>query len=646
MCGILGWVGSEAGDESARARVPAALDALRSRGPNGNQVEAGSDWLLGHTRLKILDLTERAAQPMRDAEGRWIVFNGEIYNFREIRKELEDKGRHFRSTGDTEVLLQALAEWGTSAVAKFDGMFALAWLDPRRRELSLARDRFGVKPLVWEKTADGVRFASNLFALNALAGGAREIDPEAVRDYLLLGYVPAPRCIWRGPRKVMPGSLLQFRWRNDGEVEISSHAFWSMRDVPPAGTSKPDEASEFPEKLRDAVRSRLVSDVPVGLLLSGGVDSSCVAAACAELPKDEADVPAFTMGFADVASDERAFAEGVAKAVGLRQESFLAENENIDQLFTDTWKAFDEPFADSSALPMLLLCREVARRVTVAVGGDGGDEVWCGYPWHRALYRAENLSWIPRLGRKLASVVAGQPNSQRGYLAQVVAGRDRTERWAILKAGLTSEMAKFLPVDAAFNPPSEAFSAAAAQISDSKDPLDWAARMDLLTYLPDDLMVKADRASMDVGLELREPLLNSAFVKWGLALPIAARFDFGSRQGKQPARRYLATRLPPELLKREKKGFTPPLGLWLKGALERRKLEAIDGLCSGRLSPMCLPEPCTNWADCAKRLDDRHQQFLWRVVCFSGWLASAKEVSKTSTLLPGHRSELVIQSSQ
>jgi asparagine synthase (glutamine-hydrolysing) len=326
----------------------------------------------------------------------------------------------------------------------------------------------------------------------------------------------------------------------------------------------------------------------------------------------------------------------VANAVGLRQESFLAADERVESLFADTWRAFDEPFADSSALPMLLLCREVARRVTVAIGGDGGDEVWCGYPWQRALYRAESLAWIPQVARTVGSLAAGSSNSQRGYMARVVAARDRLERWTVLKTGLTIEAARFLPVNAEHRPPSEVFAAAAAALTNIKDPLDWATRMDLLTYLPDDLMVKADRASMDVGLELREPLLNCEFVNWGLSLPIAARFNYNLRQGKQPARAYLRSRLSADLLKRPKKGFTPPLGVWLNGALKELCLDALARLTSGDLAPMVLPGPCKNWTKCAERLGDRHHQFLWRVLCFSGWLKSSKNSPSPETVAREH----------
>ena len=308
-------------------------------------------------------------------------------------------------------------------------MFALAWLDPNRKELILARDRFGVKPLVWEQSAGGARFASNLYALNALAPvRAREIDPESVRDYLLLGYVPAPRCIWRGPRKVMPGSYVQIRWRPNGEVETMSSAFWSIKDVAPAGnagggrtrTNFPTNcAVQFARGWLAMCRFR----PPVTLGRNRFVGRCGRSVRRAARKGWATHVPAFTMGFSGHSERRTEPSPGAwLTPSDCARNPFLAVDENMESLFADTWEAFDEPFADSSALPMLLLCREVAKRVTVAIGGDGGDEVWCGYPWHRALYRAETLSWIPQLGRNLASVNGGigQPNSQRGYMARVV----------------------------------------------------------------------------------------------------------------------------------------------------------------------------------------------------------------------------------
>jgi asparagine synthase (glutamine-hydrolysing) len=621
MCGILGWIGAQSNTPEAFEACGRGIAALRNRGPDGARIQQGSDWVLGQTRLAILDLTERASQPMRDERGSWIVFNGEIYNFKELRRELEGKGARFRTTGDTEVLLAALTHWGLGALTRLRGMFAFGWIDPDRKELILARDRYGVKPLVWERTTDGVRFASDLFALDAMAGGARAraIDPQQVQRYLMLGYVPAPHTIWKGPRKLLPGHFLRIKWGATGATNIEERSYWRLSDIPTAAAEMPSGGFErFTDELREAVRSRLVSDVPIGLLLSGGVDSSLVAAVCAELPGPK--LPSFTMGFDDVGSDERPFARKVAEDLKLHNENFLLSDEDgIETDFDEMWRSFDEPFADSSALPTLALCREVRKYVKVAVGGDGGDEVWGGYSWHAALARAERAFALPICLRRLGYIASHPAGERWRYKARVVAASDRLAAWAALRTGLSDEMAKFLPVAAEPLSIRECFAEGADRVGAAAGPLDWAARMDLATYLPDNLMVKADRASMRVGLELREPLLDHQFTAWGLSVPVGMRFDETAARGKLFARRFLAQRIRSASFDRPKQGFTPPLRRWLNGPLAERKLAAIADIEAGRLLPMALPPGHETWAECAKKLGDRHLQFLWRVVCFAGW---------------------------
>jgi asparagine synthase (glutamine-hydrolysing) len=618
MCGILGWIGEGAAESVARERSRHSLEALRPRGPDGMRLEHGPDWTLGHTRLAILDLSENGAQPMRDEQGRWLVFNGEIYNFQELRAELEQAGCTFRSTGDAEVLLQALGHWGVAVLPRLRGMFAFGWLDPERRELILARDRYGVKPLAWEATPDGLRFASDLFALDALAGGtaSRSIDEEAVWRYLLLGHVPAPATIWQGVRKLLPGHCLKMNWGAAGGPVIEIRSYWQW---PPAAVEEAAQVDldSFSARAREAVKLRLISDVPVGLLLSGGIDSTLAAALCTELP--EAHIPCFTMGFNDAASDERPAAGLLARHLHLRHETFEAEDTPVEHLFKDLWKAYDEPFADSSAMPMLLLCREIQKRVKVAISGDGGDEVWCGYPWHRALWRGEHAR-VPAVVRPWLRWFAQARRGSVAYKARVLGARDRLEMWTLLKTGLTDAMARHLPLrDQSRKPVSSVFKEAADRVGDVGDVLDWAGRMDLTTYLPDDLMVKADRASMHVGLELREPLLDHEFTAWGMRLPSVARFDATTGLGKQPARRYLCEKVPPEVLSRPKQGFTPPLRSWLAGPLKPMRAAALAALASGALAPLALPAGVSSWEECARLLCDEHDQFLWRVVCFYGW---------------------------
>jgi asparagine synthase (glutamine-hydrolysing) len=598
---------------------------LRNRGPDDTGLDHGEDWVLGHTRLKILDLSERAAQPMVDAAGRLLVFNGEIYNFKELRGQLESCGARFRSTGDTEVLLEALGHWGLGALTRLRGMFAFAWLDPKRKELVLARDRFGVKPLAWERTADGVRFGSDLFALDAMAGGrqAHAIDPEQTQRYLMLGYVPAPYTILKAVKKLLPGHYLRVGWNDCGTLNIEEKSYWKICDIPPATEEAVDldELEIFSSQLRDAIRLRLVSDVPIGLLLSGGIDSSLVAAALADIPN--AKVPSFTMGFAASSSDERPFARDVAKRFKLDHREFLAEQEDLAAVFDRLWQAFDEPFADSSALPMLILCHEIRKHVTVAIGGDGGDEVWCGYPWHRAFALVHKALALPVALRSWLGVGADRLCGPKWrYQTRVLAGSDRLCAWARLRTGLSDEMVKFLPVTAPRLPVAECFREAAERVGSVPDPFDWASRMDLSTYLPDDLMVKADRTSMHVGLELREPLLDHQLSAFGLTAPIRFRFDRRKRQGKVLPRQYLSKFLPNSLLDRRKHGFTPPLESWLSGPLFEIKQEAMERLKTDRLPTMALPHGLHSWEECSEKLDDVHHQFLWRVVCFSGWMTT------------------------
>jgi asparagine synthase (glutamine-hydrolysing) len=307
------------------------------------------------------------------------------------------------------------------------------------------------------------------------------------------------------------------------------------------------------------------------------------------------------MGFDDVASDERPFALEVAEKLKLRNENFHSTESEVAATFDETWDAFDEPFADSSALPMLVLCREIRKRVKVAIGGDGGDEVWCGYPWHRALNRAERVFMIPFGIRRFAGIAGGAGDGQWRYKARVLAAPDRLGAWAALRTGLSDEMAKFLPVAAKPLPVRECFT-------------DGADR--------DDLLVKADRASMRFGLELREPLLDHVFTAWGLTVPVRMRFDGKAGRGKMFARRYLSERIPGASFDRPKRGFTPPLRKWLNGPLKHRMSQALADLEAGHLAPLALLPGQKSWADCAEKLGDHHLQFLWRIICFSGWAAA------------------------
>lgn len=629
MCGIAGCVGPAVAEPTGLAAADAAMRAMNARGPDGHGLEHGQSWLMAHTRLAVLDLTDRARQPIGDGRGGWLVYNGEVYNFREIRAELRAQGVQFRSTGDSEVVLHALRQWGIPALRRFRGMFALAWLDEQRRELLLARDRYGVKPLAYRVAPDSCVFASDLFGLRALDPALTDVDPEAAYLYMALGYVPAPWTILNGVSKVRPGHYVRVRWSGAG-VRAEEHSYWSMAEIAPAEEGKAwsaDGQQHYQDLLNEAVRYRLVSDVPVGLLLSGGVDSTLAALTCRG--QSASTVPTFTMGFENPEADESRFARAVAERLGTVHTEFRASSSDVLQVWERVWDVYDEPFADSSALPMVALCRRVATHVKVALTGDGGDEVLCGYPWHRALDRASHFSAAPRQVRRGLARAAAMLVPARRYEAAVIGEFDRAGQWSVLRTGLTERSARLLPVSGASRRPAprEYFQQWAEPLEECTDPLDWACRMDLLTYLPDDLMVKSDRAGMHVGLELREPLLDHELTAWCLSRPVAERYDRGSRAAKLPARRILRQALPDSLVARPKRGFTPPLADWLAGPLRPTVQGALVRLTRGDLFPLELPARARTWDECVAALDDRHNQFLWRVVCFSGWLSRYQQGS-------------------
>ena len=627
MCGVLGWIDPALIDRQAATRMAEpALSVLRNRGPDDHRLEWGPGWILGHTRLAIIDLSRRSSQPMTDGHGHWLVYNGEIYNFRELRAELEAKGCRFASDGDAEVLLQALRHWGLACLERLRGMFAFAFVDVERKELVLARDRYGVKPLAYELNGAGIRFASDLRALRSLPHASREVDAESAYLYMALGYIPAPHTIHQRVRKVKPGHYLRVRWSDTGVEDLREQPYWSMRELHDnghdVGSMSGDLSGEFERRVMDAVRCRLISDVPVGTLLSGGIDSSLVTSFSREL--SEHPVPSFTMGFDDPRIDEAPFARAIANELGGDHHEFQMTDADAEDASKRMWLAYDEPFADSSAIPTLMLSGHVASSVKVALTGDGGDEVGCGYEWHQSLNRLDPS------GSECADSITNTRAERMGRFRtrhRIPEGRavDRAGIWSTLRTGLSDEMVGILPFANAEDqqPLSEYFREWSRDIAEVDDCFMWAGQMDLLTYLPDDLMVKADRASMSVGLELRSPLLDHELVAWLLRSPTAARFDSVRGITKLLPRLSLARRISPELLARQKQGFTAPLQEWLAGPLAERMADALERLAAGDLDPIVLPAGCATWNECDPILRDGNVDFLWRVICFSEWSKQA-----------------------
>jgi asparagine synthase (glutamine-hydrolysing) len=617
MCGIAGVVDASGAWLDADA-VQAMRESMRARGPDDAGTFADGTAMLAFRRLSILDLTG-GHQPMATPDGAvTIVFNGEIYNFAELRRELESLGQRFVTRSDTEVILHAYQTWGSACVPRLDGMFALALWDAPRRTLLLARDRFGKKPLYYY--ADGARlaFASTLSALLEHPAVPRAIDRGALAEYLALEYVVAPRTILAGVHKLPPATQLSFA--ADGRVTTSR--YWELRVDGDANTLTLDQATaELEARLAAAVRKRLVADVPLGIFLSGGVDSSTVAALAAR----ERAIDTFSIRFTDPSFDESRFARLAATHLGTRHHEEELSLEEAARIVGDLGAILDEPVADGSIVPTYLLSRFARRHVTVALGGDGGDELFAGYP----TYAAHRLmQWVGPLGRPSlvragAALARRLPVSLDNFsfdfkLKKLLDGADappdeRNYRWlgafapervrAVL--GTDEELDVFASVRARYHePPSGAH-------------LERVLYQDVGLYLCHSVLAKVDRASMAASLEVRAPLLDTAVAELAGALPLdwkLRRFD-----GKWILKRMARALLPSEIVDRPKKGFGMPIGKWLRGELHDLARDALlDGdslAASGQLARAEIERMLDEHA--AGTID--HRQRLWALLVLELW---------------------------
>lgn len=620
MCGIAGvFLRRPEAEAPLRARAVAMGQAVAHRGPDGAGAwaDAACGVALAHRRLAIIDLSPGGAQPMASSCGRYVVtYNGEIYNYRALRDALAACGRPVPGESDTAVLLEACAQWGvTGALPRLDAMFAFALWDRAERVLWLARDHAGIKPLVWTMLPDGsVLFGSDLRALEAAGGWSPEIDPESVAAYLRLGCIPAPRTVFRAVRKLPPGGLLRIGVDGTPEERRWFDVLALAREAAPARLSAAEAAEAVDAALSESVRAQLVADVPVGAFLSGGVDSSSVVAAMARAAPGAAH--AFTIGFDDPAYDESADAARIAAALGVRHTVLRATEADALALVDELPRIYDEPFADSSQLPTLLLSRLTRAHVTVALSGDGGDELFGGYRRHVLAARL----W-PRLARMpyplrragagaITAVPPGwwdaalrrlpraprRPGETLHKFASVLAARDLDAVYA----RLTTTDGEPVPYDGA---PAE--------------PLARFRALDAAGYLHDDVLTKVDRASMSVALEVRVPMLSPAMMRLAFSLPpdLLVRAD----GGKAVLRDALARHVPRALFEREKTGFSFPVGAWLRGPLRGW---AEDRLAAPRLRESGLVDRARVsrlWAEHRAGRRD-HASALWAVLMLAGWL--------------------------
>lgn len=563
MCGIAGIVGSDV-DAAGMRRM---RDALVHRGPDseGEVVLPGA--ALGVRRLKIIDLVT-GDQPQSNEDGTvWTVFNGEIYNYRELRDELTARGHRFRTASDTEVIVHLYEDHGEDLVARLDGMFALAVWDCGQRTLVLARDRLGKKPLLYRLDRDRVAFASEHAALMQASARHAAVDPAALLAYLRLGYVPAPLDIFAGVHKVRPGHVVLWR---DGRVR--DRAYWRPPDPGTLRISRPEALEEIRRLLRTAVAKRLMSDVPLGAFLSGGLDSSTVVAIMSEFTGR---VRTFTIDFAERAFSEARYAQLVAARFGTDHTAVTVRPGDVE-VVGRLVHHYGEPFADPSALPTYYLSRMARQSVTVALNGDGGDEVFAGYQRYVAVRLADRLDVVPPMIRYLVSGAAVRLPAPSGGLLRLrrFAAFWRRPSWdrylssielfgeAALRTMLDPALLGSLPVI-----PSP---------RDDVDALTAAQIFDLTTYLPDDLLVQVDIASMANSLEVRSPLLDRDLVGFVLRLPVDMRMPGLER--KALLREAMRGVLPDEIVDRPKQGFGVPIGSWWRGPL---RSYATDVLLSG-----------------------------------------------------------------
>lgn len=657
MCGFAGILDVAAGVADPAACLRQMADAIRHRGPDDDGYWFHPSARVGFAfrRLAIQDLSPLGAQPMSSASGRFtMAFNGEVYNFLELRKELEALGHCFRGHSDTEVMLAAFEAWGVRpATERFVGMFAFAVWDERERELTLARDRLGVKPLylmlsrghapdgaAFRIPADAtLAFASELKCFRPVPGMRFEVDRQALAAYVRYAYVPGPWSIYSAARKVPPGHLVRIR---NGEARLEQ--YWSAKDVAERGAAKPfagsdrDAIEQLDKLLNDAVRLRMIADVPLGGFLSGGVDSSAVVAAMSAVAPGK--VRTFTIGVRDPIYDEAPFAKAIAKHLGTEHTEHYIEPDEALRIIPSLPQIWDEPFADSSQIPTYLVSAAARRHVTVILSGDGGDELFGGYyryAWSRSLWsrmrRMPNFS--RRLVARLLTLAPADPaNRALAPLMRALPSRlrvnspgDRAHKLArLMRARDPWDL--YLALTSIVQDPASLLLDGAEPRVPLTDPA-WLAdideleprmmQADVVSYLVDDILVKVDRASMATSLEARDPLIDHRLVEFAFSLPMHLKIRDGVT--KWALRQVLYRRVPKELIERPKQGFSIPIERWLVGPL-RDWAESLLAEKRLREGGYWKPEAVREmWSQFLH--GGRHHHQLWNVLMFEAWRDSA-----------------------
>lgn len=583
MCGIVGVFDMRGMREVDRSLLNRMNESQHHRGPDEGDVYTEPGVGFGHRRLSVIDLASGRQPQFNEDQSISIVFNGEIYNFRELTEQLTGLGHHFRTRSDTEAIVHAWEEWGEECVHRLRGMFAFAIWDRNKKKMFLARDRVGIKPLHYAYLPDGMFvFGSELKSLLVYPNLPRDIDPRAVEEYFAYGYVPEPKTIYRSAFKLSPGHTLTL---HVGGGPAQERKFWEVPFAARHGLSERDALLELNEQLRDAVQSHLVADVPLGAFLSGGVDSSAVVSVMAGLGSEP--VNTCSISFDNPDYDESEYAGKVANQYKTRHyvETVSAD----DYSLVDTLAGlYDEPYADSSAIPTYRVCQLARKRVTVALSGDGGDENFAGYRRYRyamAEQRARTMipsairrplfgflgkyypkaDWAPQVFRAKTTFEAISRDLVEGYFHGVSVMPDRV-RSRLFSKRFSSELQGYRAIEVmrkhAANTPTD-------------DPLSTIQYLDFKTYLPGDILTKVDRASMAHALEVRVPLLDHKFVEWVASLPSSLKLH--GTEGKYIFKKALEPALPHDILYRKKKGFSIPLAMWFRGPLRDRVRTSLTG---------------------------------------------------------------------
>lgn len=661
MCGIAGFIGLSSGNLEQVAK--GMSDALRHRGPDASGVWSDTQFriALSHRRLAIVDLSEQGAQPMCSASGRFIVvYNGEIYNYRKIKLELEHHSHRFRGSSDTEVLLSAVEQWGIQdAVAKFNGMFAFALYDTQEKVLHLCRDRIGIKPLYfgWQKSS--FMFASELKSFQQHPDFLFDIDRDALALFMRFSYVPAPYSIYRGIYKLEPGCILSLSLESleseslhfspspDCPGKCSPQRYWSVEKVYQRGQAEPflgdsrEALLRLQELLRDSVSLRMIADVPLGAFLSGGVDSSLIVALMQE--QASSPVKTFSIGFHEGAFNEALYAKEVARHLGTEHTEMYLSSQQALEVIPLLPKMYDEPFGDSSQIPTYLVSKLAREHVTVSLSGDGGDELFYGYTrYNRGLKLWNILKLLPPV---LRSIAAGSISSVSSYnwdkiisfLKPVLPAAIRNEplghkihKMAILLRS-SSDFRSYYQAMISHWLEAELLVLNSQKLATAYDnsrvwipdmnPLNCMSFMDLISYLPEDILTKVDRASMMVSLEARVPLLDYRVIEFANTLP--DNFKQNGKSSKWLLRQLLYQYVPRELIERPKKGFSVPMSDWLRGPL-RDWAEEL-------LSPQKLKQQGFLNAELVLKKWQEHRDckqnwhyYLWDILMFQAWLEEQK----------------------